>query len=179
MSGEPYLSDADSALLRSALRRYSGGKCLEIGSGNGGTLIDLGARFETVVGTDLSRPEMADWKDAGVDFVLADLATCFRPSSFDLVAFNPPYLVGRVQDPAVDGGEVLEVPREFLREALRVVRGTGAVVMVLNDEADIHAFEEVCLASGFRLDPIESTRMFFERLTVYAASRAICGQSAR
>ena len=132
--------------------------------------MDLARRFETVVGTDVRRPGMDDWKGGG-QFLMADCASCFRDSSFDLVAFNPPYLrEDAITDIAIDGGGGLEVPKMFLEEALRVVRTTGRVVMLLNDHADICEFERTCAASGFYLRRIRSKRVFFEELSVYEAS---------
>ncbi len=92
---------------------------------------------------------MDDWKDHGGSYVLADAATCFRPSAFDVVAFNPPYLAEEVRDRATQGGEKLEVPKSFLREALRVVRKGGKVVFLLNQEANLHEFEEICAGAGY------------------------------
>jgi len=171
MSETPYIASDDSALLRRALSEYSGGSCLEIGAGNAGALVELAARFDTAVGTDLVRPAMLDWKDVGAEFILANGASCLRSSTFDLVAFNPPYIPAAVEaDPSVEGGEGLEVPLMFLKEALRVVKSDGRVVMLLNDGADLARFREVCAGSGFRIERVASQRVFFEELAVYAAS---------
>jgi methylase of polypeptide subunit release factors len=170
MSGTPYLSSEDSALLRSALQRRSGESCLEIGAGNGGNLVDLSKRFALVVGTDLAKPSMEDWREAGAEFVLADGASCLRPSVFDLVVFNPPYLdVDATDDVAVEGGRNLEVPKKFLRDAIHAVKNRGEVVFLLNDEARIDEFEEVCSVADFHLKVLASKRVFFEELTVYSA----------
>ncbi|MDE1854124.1 MAG: hypothetical protein KGI38_10340 [Thaumarchaeota archaeon] len=176
MSGAPYLASDDSALLRRALERYSGERCLEIGAGNGGNLVDLSGRFRLVVGTDLVKPSMDDWKGEA-NFVLADLASSTRGSAFDLVAFNPPYVAaGPVGDAAVEGGPGLEVPKAFLEEALRVVRKDGVVVFLLSDAAKPDEFERICARHGFGLQRIGSQRLFFEELSVYEAVKA---QSSR
>lgn len=170
MSGTPYLASEDSALLRKTLRDYSGRSCLEIGAGNGGNLVDLSDRFARVVGTDLVRPAMSDWK-AGADFVLADGASCFTGSSFDLVAFNPPYTPGDgTGDVAVDGGRSQEVARRFLADALRMVKKSGKVVFLLSDDAEFGVFEKMCAELGFTLRRVAARRGFFEELTVYEAS---------
>ena len=170
MSGATYISSDDSALLRSALGGRSGGACLEIGAGNGGTLVALAGGFVLAAGTDIARPAMRDWKERA-DFVLADRASCFRGGVFDLVAFNPPYLPGRrTGDQAVDGGPGLELPLTFLREALRVVKKGGSVVFLLNHEADLGSFERECARRGFGLRQVASERLFFETLFVYEAS---------
>ncbi|MDG7012560.1 MAG: hypothetical protein JRN11_03870 [Nitrososphaerota archaeon] len=169
MSGEPYLASEDSALLRGALTAYSGDSCLEIGAGNGGNLLELAKRFRTVVGTDLVRPSMTDWR-RDTNFVLADGAACLRSSCFDLVAFNPPYLEGdETGDVAVEGGRPLEVPKAFLSEAFRTVNRSGKVVFLVNDGTDVEELRGACEEAGFTLRLLASRRLFFEVLSVYEA----------
>ena len=169
MSGPPYISSEDSALIRRALEGRKGGACLEIGAGNGGNLVSVSRGYGMVVGTDLSRPAMSDWKPhAG--YVMAEGASCFRMGVFDLVFFNPPYVVGEgTGDAAVDGGPGLEVPKRFLRDALRVVKSGGAVVFLLNGDAKIQEFEEICRMAGFGVRHLLSQRLFYETLSVYEA----------
>jgi methylase of polypeptide subunit release factors len=88
---------------------------------------------------------------------------------FDLVAFNPPYIRAAVVDRAVDGGEDLEIPRKFLRDALRVAKPTGKVLFLLSDEADIREFEAICSEKGLRVWRVARERGFFEELSVYLA----------
>ncbi|MGD0318656.1 MAG: hypothetical protein ABSB56_03035 [Nitrososphaerales archaeon] len=170
MSG-PYLASEDSVLLKGVLKTYSGGSALEIGAGNCGNLIVLAQSFETAVGTDIVMPGMTDWRDSGADFLMADGASCLRLGSFDLVTFNPPYLPFEVaDDPSTEGGAALEVPMRFLRDALRAVKLTGRIVMLLNDQAAIGEFEAECSRHGFRLAKVATKHMFFEDLSVYEAS---------
>lgn len=171
MSGDQYLASEDSALLRRTVEGCSGQRCLEIGAGNGGGLAQLAGRFDLVVGTDIARPSMTDWRGAGADFVLADGASCLREGVFDLVVFNPPYIPAPIEDRAVDGGVSLEVPKKFLHEALRVVKGDGRVVFVLNDEARLDEFHQIVRERGFSLRPVAAKKLFFEELTAYSASQ--------
>lgn len=167
----PYLASEDSAMLRGVLKTYSGGSALEIGAGNCGNLVALAKSFETAVGTDIVIPEMADWRTSGADFLMADGASCLRLGSFDLVAFNPPYLPAEVaDDPSTEGGVALEVPMRFLLDALRAVKLTGRIVMLLNDQAPIGEFEAECSRHGFRLSKVATRHLFFEELSVYEAS---------
>jgi release factor glutamine methyltransferase len=175
----PYLAAEDSAFLRGALSPYSGDACLEIGAGNGGNLMDLAERFGCAVGTDVAKPGMDDWKGAGADYVLADGASCFRDAVFDLVAFNPPYLREETdEDVAVQGGEGLEVPLGFLRGALRVVRRSGRVVMVLDGTADAAHFARECSERGFSLRKVTERRFFFEELGIYEGTASEEGMTS-
>jgi len=173
MNATPYLSSEDSTLLRKAIRGLSGRACLEIGAGNGGNLVAVSRDFQLAVGTDLVGPGMDDWSQAGANFLLSDLASCFRDETFDMVMFNPPYLSSEeIEDPAVDAGREGEVTLAFLREALRVVRGSGVVLMILSQGNPLESVRTECERRGFKLTRIESVRLFFEELTVYRACRA-------
>ncbi len=162
-----YLTSDDSNLIRRALKRYSGDCCLEIGAGNGGSLLELEKTFKLAVGTDLLRPERAS------NLVLADRATCFRNSVFDLVAFNPPYLPSEgVDDAAVDGGsDGVEVPISFLKEAIRVVKPAGRIVLLLSSYNPTERLEALCAENGLRMRLVDTMRLFFETLTVYVIER--------
>ena len=172
MKQQAYLASDDSALLREKLRDRSGFSCLEIGAGNGGNLIELAARFELAVGTDLVRPEKLEWRSRPGDFVLADGASCFSDESFDLVAFNPPYLPSEtIQDVAVDGGRGgIEVPLFFLKEALRVVKKGGRILMLLSSQNSVEEIRQECSKSSFKLSLVAEKRLFYEKLSVYEAS---------
>lgn len=170
MSSGPYVASEDSALLRSVLRGNSGRSCLEIGAGNAGNLVELSAGFDIAVGTDVVKPRMRDWRETGASYVLSDRASCFRSGSFDLVVFNPPYLpTDEVADVAVDGGRG-EIPLQFLKEALRAVKDSGRVLMLLNGETSLSAFEAECNRKGFALRKVAAKRLFYEELSVYEAT---------
>ncbi|HME18710.1 MAG TPA: hypothetical protein VKF15_03125 [Nitrososphaerales archaeon] len=172
MKATPYVASEDSSLLRRAMSSHSGRTCLEIGAGNGGNLVAVSNGFELVVGSDLVRPEMGDWTDANANYVLADLAACFRDKTFDVVAFNPPYLPSDgIGDNATDAGRDGEVPLAFLREALRVVKDTGTIVMLLSAESPVERIGAECGRRNFRLTRMESRHLFYEELAVYEANR--------
>jgi len=165
----PYVSSQDSSLLREAIRGRSGGSSLEIGTGNAGGLIELAKGYDTAVGTDLVAPEAVDWKRGRGSFVLADAASCFRDDCFDLVVFNPPYLPSRtIEDPAVDGGVGgIEVPLHFLREAFRVVKRDGKILMLLSNDNPTKEVERECSSRGFKLTRVAEKKLFFEELYVF------------
>ncbi len=166
-----YLASEDSLLLRRVLQRFSGQSCLEIGSGNGGNLSELVKRFSFVVGTDIAPPEMPL---SGGEFVLADRASCFRDSTFDLVAFNPPYLPSDVlEDLAVDGGrDGVDAAVAFLEEAVRVVKAMGTIVILLSSHNPRERIELICREKGLAMTLADSERLFYENLAVYVIGRA-------
>jgi len=173
----PYVSSQDSLLLREAIRGRSGGSCLEIGTGNAGGLIELAKGYDVAAGTDLVAPEAVDWKRGRASVVLADAATCFRDDCFDLVVFNPPYLPSQaIEDPAVDGGlGGMEVPLHFLREAFRVVKRDGKILMLLSSDNPMKEIERECSLGGFKLTKVAEKRLFFEELYVFEAAAGTPG----
>lgn len=172
MKRSPYRPAEDTELLRTVLRGYSGDSCLEIGAGSGGTLVELAQTFALAVGTDVARPDKLEWDGRRGNFVLSDSAACFRDASFDLVAFNPPYLPSEtIEDIAVDGGsEGIEVPLRFLKEALRVMKRSGKVVMLLSSLDNITEIESECARRNVKLRKITEKRLFFECLYAFEVS---------
>ncbi|HXW37814.1 MAG TPA: hypothetical protein VEJ36_07940 [Nitrososphaerales archaeon] len=162
-----YPVSQDSVLLASTLGAYTGDSCLEIGVGGGSIIGELSRRFGLAVGTDTSPPGGS----GRVNLLRADRATCFRDECFDLVAFNPPYLPSAgVSDTAVDGGaDGVDVPLDFLREALRVVRRDGRVVFLLSSYNPIDKVEEECARAGFVVEKVTEKSLFYETLSVYEA----------
>jgi release factor glutamine methyltransferase len=169
MRHEAYLSDDDSAFLRSVVKGHSGGSCLEIGAGNCGTLVELADSFELVVGTDLVRPGKIDWKHHKGDLLIADTAACFRDRSFDLVVFNPPYVpTETIEDVAVDGGKGgIEVALRFLHEASRVVKKDGRILMLLSSTDSIDGVIEECHRMGLEIQKTAERRLFYETLSIF------------
>ncbi len=170
-----YVPSDDTALLIEVLSGFEGERCLEIGVGSGAVLASLSGRFSLSVGTDVmpldQARESARGRAAGV--ILADRASCFRPGSFDLVAFNPPYLPSEgFQDRAVDGGEGgVEVPIKFLDDALRVLKTDGRIVLLLSDRGDPQRFLARSKTMGLSAVEKRRKRLFYETLVVYELSR--------
>ena len=177
MSAENYLSSDDSRLLRSVLSRYSGGTCLEIGAGNGGGLEVLSKSFRLAVGTDLQPPTELHGLEPS-QFVLADSASCFREESFDLVAFNPPYVPSDViEDRTTDGGKGgIEVAVRFLQDAIRVLRRQGNILLVLSSDNPLTPIEEFCNRNGLSIRLLERMPLFYETLCVYEIRTTTCAR---
>jgi release factor glutamine methyltransferase len=168
-SGVGYLSAQDSLLLRRNLVSVSGGACLEIGAGNGSNLKDLSGRFRILVGTDLVlSAHLRSATELDLSVVITDRATTFRDSVFDLVILNPPYLPSsELQDVATDGGTGgMDVPLLFLREAVRVVKADGKILVVLSSDSDLRRLAAL-QKQGVRFRVIDSESLFYEKLFVF------------
>ncbi|MHB1868515.1 MAG: methyltransferase domain-containing protein, partial [Nitrososphaerales archaeon] len=91
MNDQSYLYSDDSQLMGLALSQLvDGGTFLEIGVGNGGNQKFVKDKFNMVVGTDIVNLKEAKRENPFSELIMADMASCFRSSSFDVVAFNPP-----------------------------------------------------------------------------------------
>lgn len=170
---ETYLPSDDTALLIRALSGSGSGSCLEIGFGSGAVLQSLLPRFSLVVGTDITSSDQARAAKGSAEVVLADRASCFREGTFDLVAFNPPYLPsGAIRDSTVDGGRGgIEVPMRFLDDALRVLKVDGRIVVLLSDHGDLKGFVSYCIDLGLSVRVTARDALFYESLVVYEIRR--------
>ncbi|MDA4113083.1 MAG: methyltransferase domain-containing protein [Thaumarchaeota archaeon] len=170
---ETYLPSEDTALLIRALSGWGSGSVLEIGFGSGAVLQSLLTRFSLVVGTDITSPDRARMAKGSAEVVLADRASCFREGTFDLVAFNPPYLPSEaIRDRTVDGGRGgIEVPMSFLDDALRVLKADGRIVVLLSDHGDLRGFVSHCIGLGLSISEAARAALFYESLVVYEIRR--------
>ncbi len=170
-----YNPSEDSRLLQSVISSYDGENFLEIGTGSGFILEKAATRFQLVVGSDvhIDRRKPREFPQPRFEFVLADRATCFRENSFDIVAFNPPYLPSdTIEDITIDGGiEGVEVPISFLQDAKRVLKPEGRIIMLLSSESSEKKIQACCSALQLSIRPIASLRIFYESLTVYELKR--------
>lgn len=169
-----YAPSQDTELLRRTVKECRGRYALEIGFGNGSIIGELTKNFEFAAGTELVLPRGAVTSiGRGCGVAVADRATCFRSSIFDLVVFNPPYLPsGLLEDIAVDGGRGgIEVPLLFLDEALRVLRQDGTILLVLSSDGDLTRFEEGCRSRTLDVRVAAERDLFYETLYVYELKR--------
>jgi release factor glutamine methyltransferase len=150
---------------------------LEIGVGNGGNLQAAQKKFDTVAGTDIASVAYAKKSNPTSELVVADRASCFRPSTFDVVAFNPPYLpTATIVDKAVDGGEGgIEVPIRFLESAIEVIRNNGRVLVLLSSESKLDSFLDYCEKNSLAVNKLCEKKLFFETLVVFEIRKIFRG----
>lgn len=167
----------DSALLAGVVveRVEANDRVLDVGTGSGYVARKVadgsGAR---VVGTDVNPEAVRRAREAGVEAVRGDLASPFREESFDVVAFNPPYLP---LDPAAEwddwfelalsGGESgRDVIERFVDDVGRVLAPGGSVFLLVSTLADVDAVVEYAGGRGFNAAAEEDVAYPGETLTV-------------
>jgi release factor glutamine methyltransferase len=165
-----YLYSDDSRFFGEVLSHLEGGESfLEIGVGNGGNQMIVKDKFDLVVGTDIRGLDETKRMNPESELVVADRATCFRRSTFDVIAFNPPYVPSEtIVDRTVDGGpHGVEIPLEFLKSALEVAKSSGKILILLSSDDSMQMFQDFC--EQHRLTPrkLAERKLFFEKLSVF------------
>ena len=123
-----------------------GARALDLGTGTGMLAALLAARYEHVVAADVlpraaacAALTFACSRLAHASVCVADVATCFRPGTFDLVTANIPWVPGARDgdgNPVVfadAGSGGFELPRRFLLEGAAMLAPGGLMVAVALD----------------------------------------------
>jgi release factor glutamine methyltransferase len=174
MKNQVYAYSEDSRLMGDALNALApGASFLEIGVGNGKNLEIAVSKFNRVVATDIIPLNEIKKNNPSVELVVADRATCFRPSSFDVIAFNPPYLPStEIIDATIDGGpNGVEVPLEFLESAFGAIKKNGRILVLLSSASKLPLFQEFCEKHSLLMRKVKERKLFFELLQVFEISK--------
>jgi len=142
---------------------------LEVGTGSGVIAESLKDNVERVVATDINPAAARAAKERGVPAVRTDLVAGLS-ASFDLIAFNPPYLPSTDETPddkmslALGGGEIgRETTERFLDEVHRVLAPDGRVLLIASTASGIEEFKE---REDYSVERVASERYFFEEIVV-------------
>ena len=171
-----YQAAEDSDLLATAAAETvaGGDRVLDVGTGSGyvaATLADAGA---DAVGVDLSPLACREATDNGVPVVRGDLVAPFRDASFDLVAFNPPYLPTPAEaewddwmEHALSGGEDgRRLVDPFLASVPRVLAPGGEALLLISSLTDPDAVRAYAREQGLAVERLASENHPYEELIV-------------
>jgi len=152
----------------------------DLGCGTGIIAGVLTEKTEFVVATDVDGTAVKCAKSifasrgwATVGFVQTEGLSAFREGSFDAVVSNPPYLDSRDGDIRWDGGIMgIEVPLRFAREASRVLKKKGLLVIAVSSLSPVKLFEECLKAYGYFVVYKANAYMgLMENLTIFVAKK--------
>jgi release factor glutamine methyltransferase len=150
-------------------------RVLEVGVGSGYVAARISEETGAeVLGSDINPEACRTAREAGIETVRANLLEPFRPDSFDVVLFNPPYLPTppdlEWDDPleyALSGGETgRRVVRPFLEDIGRPLRSGGRLYLLVSSLTDIGAVRKLADEAGLRADELADESFPFERLVV-------------
>jgi len=186
-SGRPALADQrgvetvyqpaeDSDLLaRTARERVTAGdRALDVGTGSGYVAAKLAEVGADAVGVDLSPLACREAAENGVPVVRGDLVSPFQDGSFDLVAFNPPYLPtpedaewNDWMEHALSGGEDgRRLVDPFLDSVGRVLAPGGEALLLVSSLTDPDAVCRYARERGLAVETLASEKHPYERLVV-------------
>ncbi len=171
-----YQPAEDSALLaHTAQERVDGDDLiLEVGTGSGyvaETLAETGAR---VIGSDVNPHACQQARARGLETVRADMLEPFRANTFDVVAFNPPYLPTEAADEGDDwmeqalsgGPDGRRLIKPFLADVRRVLTEDGVVFLLISTLTGLEEVRSLAADGGLRTTTIAEEAYPFENLLV-------------
>ncbi|MCC6003509.1 MAG: methyltransferase domain-containing protein [Thermofilum sp.] len=188
----PYPVSEDTIFLINFLKRLvvGGMVVLEVGYDSGEVALELAKRGSYVVGTDVSCEAAKHAREKAVergfygkiDLVVADKAKPLRPSSFNIVISNPPYLpCDYEEDPETCGGPSgVEFSMELVSEAFPLLRNGGLLVLVASSLSNVALLKEELskLFSNVSVGD-EAFLGLFEKVLIIVAEKVLSARSAR
>ncbi|WP_436929663.1 HemK2/MTQ2 family protein methyltransferase [Halosimplex halobium] len=176
-----YQPAEDSKLLADAVveRVERGDRALDVGTGSGYVAARMAEAGADAVGADLNPHACRQAAEAGLPVVRADLTGPFRDGSFDVVAFNPPYLPTEPDrewddwmERALSGGEDGRAAIDpFLDDVARVLAPGGAAYLLVSSLTDPDTVRERAAANGLASEEVASESHPFETLLVVRFER--------
>ena len=176
-----YSPEEDSYLLEEQVLKYSKGKSvLDIGSGSGiQALAALRSKAKSVLATDIdedSLNHLKTLKQKNLKILKSNLFSKIK-SRFDLIVFNPPYLLTDAKEDkesakATTGGKKGdEIILRFLKQAKSHINKGGKILLLVSSLTQRNRIEKILLSSKLKYTIISEKKLFFESLYVYKISR--------
>ena len=93
--------------------------------------------------------------------------------SFDLIAFNPPYLP-REEDEEDDlaltsGVEGINITKKFIEDSKEYLKENGRLIFVVSSLSNVHEVHEALEKNNYKYQVLESKHFFFEDVMIYEA----------
>jgi len=174
---EVYPPREDTYLMEQALSRFNlkNKMVLEMGCGSGHLSIYCAKQNAVVTAIDINpdaikfASEQAKKEKVKINFIESDLFSALHADQkFDLIFFNPPYLVSDgFVELALDGGkDGREVIDKFLKDFDKYLLSDGFVLLLHTDYNNLIDTEELLEEKGFDFEIIDKEHIFFEDLYI-------------
>ncbi|MDP2909403.1 MAG: methyltransferase [Nanoarchaeota archaeon] len=164
----------DSFLLQKYVRKYAGGKVLDVGTGLGIQAITALEKTKDVLAVDINPEAVKLLKEKGIKAKVSNLFSNVK-GKFNLIIFNPPYLPEDKREPkdsarATTGGKKgYELIEKFLKQAKSFLKKEGRILMVCSSlTGDV---EKLFKKYGYKSKKLEEEKYFFEKIYVYLLQR--------
>lgn len=162
----------DSYLLLRCLDVEKGQHLLDMGTGTGILALHAARQGARVTAADKSLQAVrnarynARLNGLSLKVVHSDLFSSL-PETFDLIAFNPPYLPSScTREPWEGGAGGTAVIRSFLQQAASHLRPGGHIYLVVSTRGDVNALQRD-FSGQYTFQEAGREAFFFERLIVF------------
>jgi release factor glutamine methyltransferase len=178
-----YSPREDTFLMNKALSELDlkGKKVLEVGCGNCYNSFFCAEKGAQVFALDID-PEVikkskkeAQKKGLKIIFITSNMFSSLQEKDFDLIFFNPPYLVSsEIKDIAVDGGnkgrQFIDL---FIEQVPKFLKPSGIALLLHTDYNDLEATEHKLTKAGFGCEIVARESFFFERLYILQIKKKV------
>jgi len=177
VSPDVYNPSDDSYLLLKVVELSPDGSLLEVGTGTGLVAVHAAKLGAKVTAVDIN-PHAVDCakrnaarNNVRLEVVHGDLFDKI-PGSFDVIAFNPPYLPGEptsttwIEKAWSGGDEGSEVAVRFLRDAWRHLNPGGRIYIILSSVGGLMSVLKAA-KERYSAEMLIEQRMFFESIFAY------------
>jgi release factor glutamine methyltransferase len=145
----------------------AGKSFLDVGCGSGLIAMCAAREGADVVAVDINSEAvsctLANARRHGLQIhtQVSDLFSRLDSGQFDVIAFNPPFLLGTAQSAAEDafyGGMDFDVIRRFAAGVRTRLQAGGAIYMILSTDIDIVRIEQIFLNHCFEVSRVLTAR---------------------
>lgn len=158
-------------------------RVLDMGTGSGVCAVFAARHAQRVVAVDLNAAAarcarinaLLNNLEDRIDVRHGDLFAPVMGERFDLILFNPPFVVGKPRNDRDRAWRAIGVAERFAEGLSRHLTPGGAALLLLSTYGDATAFLAPLLERGHRISRVAERRYVGERLTLY---RVTAGETA-
>jgi len=171
-----YSPSEDTFLMNKALSKLhlQGLKVLEVGCGNSYNSFFCAEQGAKVFALDIDKEAIeiskkeAHARSLNITFIYSDMFTSIHEKDFDLIFFNPPYLISdKIKHIDLDGGKKGRLfIDKFIESFAEFLNPKGKVLLLHTDYNDLAETKEKLKKKGFTCKIVEEESFFFERLFI-------------
>ncbi len=172
-----YSPKEDSYLLEKAVKKYSKGSVLDMGTGSGIQANNAVKRKNVtkVTATDINK-SCSKLLSKKIKFIHSNLFQKIPKQKFDTIIFNPPYLPQDkgITDATIYGGKKgYEITERFLNTCNSYLATKGTILLLFSSHTNKKKVDEIIENNCFEKGEIDSKQLpMFEELFVYKIKKS-------